>query len=190
MEFLKIKTMEGSPALLPVTGYQLPETSYRKPGTGNHLPVKRIALLLACCLLPAFLWAQAPATNPSNNLVIIVNKENPVKAMDKSEAKMYYLRIVKHSWPQTKAPIRPANYSGTSTVKDQFLKNVLRMNNERLISQFKQKEYAESLPMPPSFATEEEVVNYVANNLGAIGYISTEAFAKLGDRVKAVLVME
>jgi ABC-type phosphate transport system substrate-binding protein len=139
-----------------------------------------------------FLWAwsgQVPATAQvqENGIVIIVNNENPVGPMDKSEVKLFYLRIVKHSWPGNKAIIRPAYYSGDNMVMDAFLKKVLRMTKQQMQSYFRGKEYSESLPMPPAFASEEEIVNYVANNKGGIAYVSSDAYTKYSARVKMVL---
>jgi ABC-type phosphate transport system substrate-binding protein len=121
-----------------------------------------------------------------SGIAIIVHPENPTKSMDKIEAKIYYLRIVRGTWKESKFPIRPANYSVNIPVKTSFLKHVLRMNNQQMMAYFKSKETSESLPVPPEFSSEEEVVNYVMVNKGAIGYISLESARKFNG-IKVVL---
>lgn len=125
-----------------------------------------------------------------DKVVVIVNITNPINTLDKSEAKFYYLRTIRRTWPGLDTPIRPADYSMANPVRESFLKNILRMNDSRVASYFKQKEYAESLPMPQSFQSEEEVINYVATHNGAIGYISLKFFNASGNRVKSVFVSE
>jgi ABC-type phosphate transport system substrate-binding protein len=149
----------------------------------------RMMACLMLTVLAGFVFcvciAEAQPTDPSG-LAIIVNLENPVESLDKIETKIYYLRIVNQNWPESRVPIRPANYSPYLPIKEFFLKRVLRLNNQQMDSYFKQKESSQMMPLPANFSTEEQVVNYVAGNKGAIGYISQSSVSKYSKRVKVV----
>jgi ABC-type phosphate transport system substrate-binding protein len=119
-------------------------------------------------------------------IVVIVNNENTIGQLDKSETKFFYLRTIKKNWPGNNIPISPAIYNSENSASQIFMKNVLRMTRPQMLAYFKGKEYAESLPMPPSFGSEEEVINYVSSNKGAIGYVSNDGFLKANGRVKKV----
>jgi ABC-type phosphate transport system substrate-binding protein len=125
-----------------------------------------------------------------DKVVVIVNIANPISTLDKSDAKFYYLRTLRRTWTGLDTPIRPVDYATSNPTKELFLRRILRMNDTRMAAYFKQKEYAESLPMPQSFQSEEEVINYVAKHKGAIGYISLKAFNQSANTVKSVFVSE
>jgi ABC-type phosphate transport system substrate-binding protein len=152
----------------------------------------RLGLLVVflVVVLPAFLTRSLSLdAQPvvQSGLAIIVHPSNPVDKMDKIEVKICYLRVVSGNWPATKDPLRPADYSPYLPVKEMFLQKILRLTNQQMMAYFKQKEASKSLSVPPAFATEEEVVNYVATNKGAIGYVSVEAIAKASLKVKVIL---
>jgi ABC-type phosphate transport system substrate-binding protein len=141
-------------------------------------------------MLLVFVSSQLAMAQGSDRVVVIVNIANPINALDKSEAKFYYLRTLRRTWTGLGTPIRPVDYATFNPIKELFLRNILRMNDTRMAAYFKQKEYAESLPMPLSFQSEEEVINYVVKHKGAIGYISLKTFNQSANTVKSVFVSE
>ena len=123
----------------------------------------------------------------AQQVVVIVNNENPVNDLKQIEAKLYYLKKIKQTWPSINEVIRPVERSGTSESKSVFLKSILKMTESEVEAYFKQRQFANAEPTPPSFASDSEIIRYVSENKGAIGYVSQAAYSSSGGIVKAVL---
>jgi ABC-type phosphate transport system substrate-binding protein len=75
------------------------------------------AILMGSILFPSL----CPVPKVSEgNLVIIVNKDNPISALSASEAKLYYLRKLKNRWPGINKNIRPVTRNTKCSERDAF----------------------------------------------------------------------
>lgn len=148
--------------------------------------MKNILLLIAIATGATFLTG-ATQTVQGQSMVVIVNNENPKESLKQIEVKLYYLRKVKQVWPGTQESIQPVVLSNNSSVKETFLANVLKMPEAEVTAYFKQRQFANAEQMPPSFSTEADVIKYVSENKGAIGYVSQSAYNSSSSLVKSVL---
>lgn len=122
----------------------------------------------------------------AQTVVVIVNNDNPIGDMKQIEAKLYFLKKIKKSWPALGVSISPVRMSGNSSAKQAFLSGILKMTESEVDGYYKQRQFANAEQMPQSFANDEQVIAYVSNNPGAIGYVSQAAFEAAAGKVKAV----
>ena len=125
----------------------------------------------------------------SDNLVIIVNNENPIGDMSVGQVKLYYLRKIKKRWPELNASIKPVERKGNAGTKSTFLGNVLKMSDTEAARYFKQRQFANAEAPPVILSSDSEIINFVKDNPGAIGYISKSAYDAVGRKVKVVLTL-
>jgi ABC-type phosphate transport system substrate-binding protein len=122
-------------------------------------------------------------------IVVIVNKENPVATLNAGQAKLYYLRKVKRIWPTINEPIKPVTRKGNAPVKNTFCNKVVAMSPTEMENYFTQRQFANSESLPMELNSDAEVINYVAENKGGIGYVTEAAYNAAKDKVKAVLTL-
>lgn len=116
--------------------------------------------------------------------VIVVNKANTTAELSAGQAKLMFLRKVKRLWPETNKPIKPVNIKGSNPAKATFLSKVLAMSNEEMEQYFKQRQFANSETPPTEVDSENQVIDFVAGNEGAIGYVSEAVYNANKDKVK------
>lgn len=126
-------------------------------------------------------------TAKAQSMAVIVNNDNPIGSMKQIEVKLYYLRKIKQIWPGTDSSIQPVQMSTNSDAKSTFLSAILKMSEEEVAAYFKQRQFANAEQMPPSFSNDAQVIKYVSENKGAIGYVSQSALSSAGGAVKSVL---
>jgi len=127
-------------------------------------------------------------TATSQEMVVVVNKENPVSTMKKIEVKPYYMRKIKKSWPDLGEAIKPAGLSIDNGARKEFLSTVMKMDQAQLDAYFKQVQFSTGDKVPPLFATEQELIEFISNNKGALAYVSTASYNSNKDKVKAVSI--
>ena len=123
----------------------------------------------------------------AQNMVVIVNKDNPVSSMKQIEVKLYYMRKIKQEWPALGIAVLPAGLSTSNPAKSTFLAEIMKMSASELDAYFKQRQFANAEPLPATFSSETELIEYVSKNKGAIAYVSKGAFDSFGNGVKSVL---
>lgn len=137
--------------------------------------MKTTFLLTIICitafLLVSFDTQRGAATE---SIVVIVNKGNPVSALSLSEVRLYYLRRIKKRWPEIDKNIRPADLKKSSEERDAFYK-LLGLNDAQVEQYFVTKQLQNAERPPDKFATEAEMIDFVAGEVGAIGYIKAKS---------------
>ena len=118
-------------------------------------------------------------------IVVIVNNDNSTENMSAGKVKLYYLRKIKKRWPSNNASIKPVNLKGGSA-KTSFL-GLLKMADSEMAQYFKQRQFANAEAPPVNVASESEMIKYVSENAGAIGYVSKATYDANSSKVKAVL---
>lgn len=127
---------------------------------------------------------------PAEQIAVIVNKENPVGDLSASEVKLYYLRKIKKRWPELNKNIRPADRKGKCAERDAFYAGVLGMKDTEVEEYFVNKQLQNAERPQDKFATEADLINFVAEEPGAIGYVKAGSLsAEVKGRVKVVLVL-
>jgi len=120
------------------------------------------------------------------SIAVIVNKGNPVVTLSASEVKLYYLRRIKKRWPEIDKNIRPADQKKQCEERDAFYA-LLGLDDAQVEQYFITKQLQNAERPPDKFATEAELINFVAEEIGAIGYIkASSATPEVMAKVKVV----
>lgn len=145
----------------------------------------KIKLILACFILvlgSISLKAQA------QEMVVIVNNANPAESMKQIEVKLHYMRKIKKRWSNSEA-ILPVQLVGKLDANQIFLAKVMKMSQTEVAGYFKQRQFSNGESLPEKFDNESELIDYVSENIGAIGYVSKSAYDSSSSRVKAILTL-
>jgi ABC-type phosphate transport system substrate-binding protein len=145
----------------------------------------RLSLRIIVLLLISFaaITAFAPFQNAGG--VVIVHTSNPTGDISASQTKLLYTRKIKRLWSNNK-PIKPAAYKGKTALQSGFYAKVLNMTAEEVEQYFKQRQFANSESLPAEVATEAEMIAYVSDNEGAIGFVSAAAAEAAKGKVKII----
>ncbi|MEJ7645485.1 MAG: hypothetical protein WKF87_12890 [Chryseolinea sp.] len=123
---------------------------------------------------------------PAGSIAIIINKENPVSELSASEVKLYYLRRIKKRWPVINKNIRPADLKKSCEEREAFYA-LLGFSGFQVEQYFITKQLQNAERPPDKFATEAELIDFVAGEIGAIGYIKASSVTpEIMERVKVV----
>lgn len=144
---------------------------------------KIIFLLFVTVLLTSF----KKYSGSGSDILIIVNKENTVGNLSASEVKLYWLRKIKKRWPEINKNIRPADYKSKNSAQTIFYSKVLGMSSTDVETYFTQKQYESAEKPQDKFSSESELINFVANEIGAIGFVSAGSLSA-SDREKVTVI--
>lgn len=144
---------------------------------------KIIFLLFVTVLLTSF----KKYSGSGSDILIIVNKENTVGNLSASEVKLYWLRKIKKRWPEINKNIRPADYKSKNSAQTIFYSKVLGMSSTDVETYFTQKQYESAEKPQDKFSSESELINFVANEIGAIGFVSVGSLSA-SDREKVTVI--
>jgi len=145
--------------------------------------IKALVILLGVVI---FLVIAQGAMAQSNTIVVIVHPDNPIAEMTAGKAKLYYLRKVKKRWPEINKNIKPVDMEGTSS-RGYFCTKVLGMSESEMDNYFTQREFSNAEKPPIRLSSEDEIIRYVSENPGAIGYVSQSAYKNANSSVKGIL---
>lgn len=120
-----------------------------------------------------------------SELAVIVNADNPVATMTASQVKLTYLRKINKRWKELNKNIIPLDRKTDNEIRKSFLKEVLQMTSDDYSRYFTEREYANAEAPPVKLSSDDEIIEYVENNIGAIGFVSKSAI-KAGGKVKIV----
>ena len=142
------------------------------------------ACLLMMAGLPCRLLAQEEA-----DYVVIVHAENPVAELQKKDVAKFFLKKVKE-WKEPKKTVEPVDLAADSPIRKRFSQEVL----ERTMSAIKaywQKEIFSGRAVPPVEKTsDDDVLKFVSEHVGAIGYVSEATDLSAFPKVKTLTVLE
>jgi ABC-type phosphate transport system substrate-binding protein len=152
--------------------------------------MKHIKILLITVLIA---WINIASINPSeknsaplSELAIIVNAENPVTTMTASQVKLTYLRKINKRWKELNKNIMPVDRKSDNEVRKAFLKEIVQLSSDEMARYFTEREYQNAEAPPVKLSSDEEIIEYVENNIGAIGFVSKSS-VKSSNKVKVVL---
>lgn len=149
--------------------------------------MKKILFLFSAILLLAS-FVNHPAGG--SGLAIIVNKDNTVSTLSESEVKLYWLRKIKKRWPDINKNIRPADYKSKNGAQTTFYSKVLDLTAADVETYFTQKQYDSGEKPQDKFASEGDVINFVANEVGAIGFVNAASLTEADkSKVKVVCIV-
>ena len=142
-------------------------------------------------LLSAFLFAGFDDSAPeAESIVVIVNNDNPVGSLTAGEVKLYYTRKIKKRWTELKKNIRPADRKNKCPERDMFYFSVLGMKDNEVEEYFTNKQLQNAERPQDKFASETEMIDFVSEERGAIGFIKASSVTpEVRARVKVVLTL-
>jgi ABC-type phosphate transport system substrate-binding protein len=126
--------------------------------------------------------AAATATGQDAGFKVIVNATNPASSVPRKEVADIFLKVVT-KWPKGVAAL-PVDQSYTSPIRKRFSKEVLRRTPLSIQSYWQQLIFSGRETPPAVKLTDPEVIAFVEENEGAVGYVSDGAV--LGPKAKAV----
>jgi ABC-type phosphate transport system substrate-binding protein len=97
---------------------------------------------------------------------LIVNPASGVDSLSATDVKGIFL--------ETKKSLQPVLLKGGVAHED-FVKNVLGRSDSALNNYYRSLVFSGTGSIPKAFASDEEVVAYIAKTKGAIGYVSSAA---------------
>jgi ABC-type phosphate transport system substrate-binding protein len=140
-------------------------------------------------IIPA-LFLVLSAFAPAAEIAIIVNKENTIEKLTVGEAKLYWLRKIKKRWPDINKNIKPVDRKSGNAEQEAFYAKVLGMSANDVETYFSQRQYEAAEKPQDKFASDAAVIDFVAEEAGAIGFVNTASLtADAKAKVKIVLVI-
>jgi ABC-type phosphate transport system substrate-binding protein len=125
----------------------------------------------------------AHATPPTPIYQIVVHPSNPSVVVDRRFLEDAFLKKIT-IWPSGEV-IRPVDLPPDSPIRKRFTEDVLKRSVEDVKSYWQQRIFSGHDVPPPELDTDEDVVTYVVEHGGAVGYVSGSADLR-GTKVLAV----
>lgn len=135
----------------------------------------RLAALLTAALV-AVGAAPGVAAQSVPAIAVIVHDDVPSASVDAASLRRVYL-MRSRLWPGG-AHIAPVNLPAGSPLRESFSRLVLGAGSRDLAGYWNDLYFHGTQP-PPTLASEQAVVLYVARTPGAVGYVSPEAAGSL-----------
>lgn len=138
--------------------------------------MKKIVVLILIALF-------IPSTNYSGSeipleldVAIIVNNNNPVEKLSVTEVRLFWMkRGTQKVWPGLKTNVLPVDRKGSSPEKTLFYKIVVKLTEAEVDSYFAAKQYQSNEAPPVKLNSDKEVLQYVTDNKGAIGFVKASS---------------
>jgi ABC-type phosphate transport system substrate-binding protein len=130
---------------------------------GKHTFI-RVGLLLATLL---------PAVSAAADYVVVVHSSNPVASLTRTEASRLFLRS-STVWPSGEH-VKPVDLAKGSPARAAFTKEILGRSMGAIDQYWTQSVFSGRAIPPPEKRSDAEVVAYVRENPGAIGYVAAGA---------------
>jgi len=115
----------------------------------------------------------APALVAAADYVVIVNPANKVGSLSRAEVQRYFLRNAT-AWPDGEA-CKPVDLPKSSAVRVAFSKEAMGRSMAALNQFWTTSIFSGRAVPPPEKKSDREVLEYVRENAGAIGYVSAGA---------------
>ena len=131
----------------------------------------------------------------NTSIAVIISIDNPIAFKDNpslsaNQVKSYFLRKIKKRWPETNKNILPVDRKKACPEQELFYSGILNMNASEVETYFIEKQYQTGEEPPNKFSTDKEIIDFVGDEIGAIGYINTNSLStEAKTKVKVVLII-
>ena len=132
---------------------------------------KPILLLLALTLL--FLGRRAPQAEEQALFRIVTHADNPVTSLSKTQLSRFLLKKVS-KW-ETGEQVQAVDQGSKQEVREIFSKAIHGRSAASIQRYWQRQIFSGKGVPPPELEDDSEVLDYVAQNRGAIGYVSRGA---------------
>jgi ABC-type phosphate transport system substrate-binding protein len=137
-----------------------------------------IALLLASLALRSVLLAQEAGYK------VIVHESNPLTSISAGDLSKVFLKKVSH-WSNNN-PARPVDLPDSSPVREKFSRDIHKKALSAVLAYWQQQIFSGSGLPPAEKGNDAQVMEYVKENPGAVGYVSASATLANGLKVMKV----
>lgn len=135
----------------------------------------RTCLVLAALACAGVARANSEALNATTEpgFLVVVNADNPVLTLTSDEVSRFFLRKVS-TWADGRA-VAPVDQEAESETRAVFTDSILRRKPAAVRAYWQQRIFSGRDTPPPIRGSDAEVLRFVAENAGAIGYVSAQA---------------
>lgn len=141
------------------------------------------AVAAMCAALSLMADGGAQASGNAVSFKVVVHPANPVTSLRADVVRQVFLKQ-RVRWDDGEA-IKPVDLAFQSEVRAEFSSEVLARSVQAVRSYWLQRIFSGGHVPPPELHSDQAVIDYVASNRGAVGYVSAGADAS---RVKVVQV--
>lgn len=142
--------------------------------------IRRVALPLALLLSTAALNT-APAPTPAPEFIVVVHAANTMSSIDRDElSKMFLKKVVK--WPDG-TPVDPIDLASSVRSRIAFTSSVHRKSVPAVRAFWQQQIFSGRSVPPPEKRSDDDVVAYVREHRGAVGYVSASTSLEAGVKI-------
>ncbi|MEM7586388.1 MAG: hypothetical protein AAF560_23555 [Acidobacteriota bacterium] len=130
-----------------------------------------VVLILAMACLG---WSNPPlVAQEAENFVVIVHPDNPAETVTRKRVSQLLLKEVSR-WNGSLSA-QPVDLDSSSPVRDAFSRAIHGRSVSSIKNYWQRKIFSGSAVPPPEVSSDEDAINFVRSNTGAIGYVSTRA---------------
>lgn len=119
-----------------------------------------------------------------SDIVVVVNKDNPITAISQKEGKKIFLGVSHHF--KNGAKIDLVDQGNSSTLREEFYSLIAEKTVSQINSRWAGLIFSGEAIPPDQVENSAEVVNWLEKHPNGIGYIDS---AFLDDRVKPILTL-
>jgi ABC-type phosphate transport system substrate-binding protein len=134
---------------------------------------KRAVSLLIACVVAAMSSPSGAGPAPSPSFRVIVGPSNPVDSVERRFLLEAFLRKTTR-WPDGR-PLRPVDQPAESATRRRFSDEALNRSVSAVKEYWLQAIFSGRGVPPPEVYNDEQVVKFVLQTAGAIGYVSGDA---------------
>jgi len=138
----------------------------------------------AVALLGAVLLNLGPPTHAAEKVAgfrIIVHASNPTTSLSVSEVSQFFLKRTTR-W-SSGGPVQPVDLPTSSALRESFSKRVLGRGAVAVEAYWNKQIFSGQATPPVVKSSERDVLAYVKDNAGAIGYVGTDTPLESGVKV-------
>ena len=144
---------------------------------------KSVLSVLSLALLSLGLWTLAAQEQPAFR--VITHPDNPVTSLSKTQVSKILLKKVS-KWDDGRL-VQAVDQGGKGPIREAFTKEIHGRSVSSIQRYWQRKIFSGDEVPPPELASDREVVEFVSQNVGAIGYVSSDASL---DGVKVVSITD
>ena len=132
-----------------------------------------------CILLTGLIWislsalATVEVRSNTTGFRVVVNPANPTASVERRFLVDAFLKKTTR-WPHDEQ-IRPCDLDPESATRRRFSDDVLKRSVAAVKSYWQQMVFSGQNVPPPEFDSDEQVIQFVLRNPGAVGYVSASA---------------
>ncbi len=129
-----------------------------------------LGCLISTLVVPVGTGIGLALAQSSASYVIIVHPSNPIQSLSRKQIKGIFLKkwVV---WDHGE-PISPGDLIAESLVRKEFTRDIYGKSVRSINSYWQKKIFSGRGAPPPYFSSEDELIEFVRANPGAVGYVS------------------